>query len=119
MSRALLYVALAACAFAASFALAKFFDHDSAASSASPKSGDTPGSDRANSVLPGPAPSGAASGESPQTGDRPGNVRATSVPPGPAPKEMAWIPGGEFTMGTDSDLGWADEKPAHRVEVDG
>jgi len=32
---------------------------------------------------------------------------------------MVWIPGGEFTMGTDSDLGWADEKPAHRVEVDG
>ena len=32
---------------------------------------------------------------------------------------MVWIPGGEFTMGTDSDLGWADEKPAHRVRVDG
>jgi formylglycine-generating enzyme required for sulfatase activity len=32
---------------------------------------------------------------------------------------MAWIPGGEFTMGTDSDLGWPDEKPAHRACVDG
>jgi formylglycine-generating enzyme required for sulfatase activity len=32
---------------------------------------------------------------------------------------MVWIPGGEFTMGTDSDLGWTDEKPAHRVRVDG
>ena len=32
---------------------------------------------------------------------------------------MVWIPGGEFTMGTDSDLGWDDEKPAHRVRVDG
>ena len=32
---------------------------------------------------------------------------------------MVWIPGGEFTMGTDSDLGWPDEKPAHRVRVDG
>jgi formylglycine-generating enzyme len=32
---------------------------------------------------------------------------------------MAWIPGGEFTMGTDSPIGWADEKPAHRVRVDG
>jgi formylglycine-generating enzyme required for sulfatase activity len=31
---------------------------------------------------------------------------------------MAWIPGGEFTMGTDSDLGWPDERPAHRVVVD-
>ena len=30
---------------------------------------------------------------------------------------MVWIPGGEFTMGTDSDAGWADEKPAHRVRV--
>ena len=32
---------------------------------------------------------------------------------------MVWIPGGEFTMGTDSELGWPDEKPAHRVRVDG
>ncbi len=31
---------------------------------------------------------------------------------------MVWIPGGEFTMGTDSDLGRAEEKPAHRVRVD-
>lgn len=37
-----------------------------------------------------------------------------ATPPG-----MVWIPGGEFTMGTDADLGWADEKPAHRVAVDG
>ena len=36
-----------------------------------------------------------------------------------APPGMVWIPGGEFTMGTDSDLGWPDEKPAHRVCVDG
>jgi formylglycine-generating enzyme required for sulfatase activity len=43
------------------------------------------------------------------TGDRP-----PEAPPG-----MVWVPGGEFTMGTDSDLGWADEKPAHRVRVDG
>ncbi len=41
-------------------------------------------------------------------------VRDHSSPPG-----MVWIEGGEFTMGTDSDLGWADEKPAHRVKVDG
>jgi sulfatase modifying factor 1 len=39
--------------------------------------------------------------------------------PPQAPPGMVWVPGGEFTMGTDSDLGWADEKPAHRVRVDG
>ena len=37
-----------------------------------------------------------------------------ATPPG-----TVWIPGGEFTMGTDAALGWADEKPAHRVRVDG
>jgi len=36
-----------------------------------------------------------------------------------APLGMRWIPGGEFTMGTDTELGWADEKPAHRVRVAG
>src|SRR5262249_25635270 len=35
------------------------------------------------------------------------------------PPGMVWIPGGEFTMGTDSKLGWPAEKPAHRVRVDG
>src|SRR5438270_318716 len=32
---------------------------------------------------------------------------------------MVWIPGGEFTMGADSSLAWPDEKPAHRVRVNG
>jgi sulfatase modifying factor 1 len=36
-----------------------------------------------------------------------------------APTGMVWIRGGEFTMGTDSKLGWSDEKPAHQVRVDG
>jgi formylglycine-generating enzyme len=31
---------------------------------------------------------------------------------------MVWVRGGEFTMGTDADLGWPDEKPAHCVRVD-
>jgi sulfatase modifying factor 1 len=35
------------------------------------------------------------------------------------PTGMVWIPGGEFSMGTDDSLGWADEKPAHRVRVNG
>jgi formylglycine-generating enzyme required for sulfatase activity len=41
-----------------------------------------------------------------------------AVPPD-GPPGMVWIPGGEFTMGTDSELGWPDEKPAHQVRVDG
>src|SRR5262249_52135743 len=44
--------------------------------------------------------------------------RSSLAPAGGSPG-MVWIPGGEFTMGTDSDLGWPDEKPAHRVRVDG
>ena len=36
-----------------------------------------------------------------------------------SPPGMVWIPGGEFTMGTDSTSAWPDEKPAHRVRVDG
>src|ERR1700681_3205693 len=48
-------------------------------------------------------------------------LRAPSAAAAPAehPAGMVWIPGGEFTMGTNSALGWADEKPAHRVRVDG
>ena len=37
----------------------------------------------------------------------------------PAPQGMAWIPGGEFTMGTDDTESMANERPAHRVQVDG
>ncbi len=39
--------------------------------------------------------------------------------PGEAPPGMVWIPSGEFSMGTDSELGWPDERPTHRVRVDG
>ncbi|MGQ0635644.1 MAG: formylglycine-generating enzyme family protein [Planctomycetaceae bacterium] len=35
------------------------------------------------------------------------------------PAGMIWVPGGEFQMGTDAEIGWPDEKPAHRVRVDG
>lgn len=38
---------------------------------------------------------------------------------GPSRDGMVWVPGGEFTMGTDDARGWPDEKPAHRVHVDG
>ncbi|MGA7495372.1 MAG: SUMF1/EgtB/PvdO family nonheme iron enzyme, partial [Isosphaeraceae bacterium] len=48
-------------------------------------------------------------------------VRPSRLAKSPAdgPPGMVWVGGGEFTMGTDSDLGWPDEKPAHRVRVDG
>src|SRR5437763_9537775 len=42
-----------------------------------------------------------------------------SVVPGDAPPGMAWVPGGEFSMGTDAAVGWAEERPAHRVRVGG
>lgn len=38
----------------------------------------------------------------------------SSSPPG-----MVWIPGGEFTMGTDDPNSFPNERPAHRVRVDG
>jgi formylglycine-generating enzyme len=36
-----------------------------------------------------------------------------------SPPGMAWVPGGEFTMGTDDPEAAAAERPAHRVRVDG
>lgn len=39
---------------------------------------------------------------------------ATEAPPG-----MVWIPGGEFTMGTNDPQSYETEQPAHRVRVKG
>jgi formylglycine-generating enzyme required for sulfatase activity len=39
--------------------------------------------------------------------------------PGEPPPGMVWIPGGEFTMGSDTPLAWQDERPPHRVRVSG
>src|SRR5262249_38264115 len=37
-----------------------------------------------------------------------------------APPGMVWVPGGEFTMGNDDpQVAWPDERPAHRVRVEG
>ena len=56
-------------------------------------------------------------------------VANTTAPPGPAPEGMAWIPGGEFSMGATDPLGQdanvvgmqatTDSRPIHRAYVDG
>ncbi len=51
-----------------------------------------------------------------------GVVAALATPPegdAPAPAGMVWVPGGTFTMGGDDPLAREDEKPLHRVRVDG
>lgn len=54
-------------------------------------------------------------------------VPNTDPPPGKAPEGMAWIPGGEFSMGAQDAMGMndvgmkatVDSRPIHRVYVDG
>ncbi len=41
------------------------------------------------------------------------------APAASGPANMVWIPGGEFTMGTDETRSYAPERPAHHVRVDG
>ncbi|HET6325158.1 MAG TPA: formylglycine-generating enzyme family protein [Planctomycetaceae bacterium] len=50
-------------------------------------------------------------------GKSPPSNSSSAKPATSASSGMVWIPGGEFTMGTDSEIGWAEEKPAHRVRV--
>lgn len=38
---------------------------------------------------------------------------------GEAPPGMTWIPGGQFTMGSDWSEAWPEERPTHQVKVDG
>ena len=44
-------------------------------------------------------------------------VRRSGGPKTRPKSEMVFVPGGEFTMG--SDRHYEEEKPAHRVKVDG
>ncbi len=43
---------------------------------------------------------------------------ARTPPPGPAPEGMAWIPGGEFWMGSNEEH-YQDARPVHLVRVSG
>src|SRR3954471_23021905 len=45
--------------------------------------------------------------------------RTRPIPPATKPPGMAWVPGGEFTMGSERPEAPASERPAHRVRVDG
>jgi formylglycine-generating enzyme len=42
-----------------------------------------------------------------------------ATPPGDGPPGMAWVPGGEFSMGSEDPQARPDERPVHRVRVDG
>lgn len=44
---------------------------------------------------------------------------ATATTTKASTRDMVWIPGGEFTMGTDDPESYPYERPAHRVRVDG
>lgn len=46
-------------------------------------------------------------------------VNTAGWPAKPWPEGMVWIPGGEFVMGSTDPLARPDEKPLHRVRVDG
>lgn len=60
-----------------------------------------------------------AAGGEPATAVKVDVKSGSQRPRGPSPRGMIWVPGGEFVMGTDSDAAWPDERPAHRVCVDG
>jgi formylglycine-generating enzyme required for sulfatase activity len=56
--------------------------------------------------------------QKPTSDDTSTQLNATPAPTN-RPQGMVWIPGGEFTMGTNSSMANQAEKPAHRVQVDG
>lgn len=53
--------------------------------------------------------------------DSPLQIEAKTEPKGTEqpPEGMVWITGGEFSIGSNFEGAWPDERPAHRVRVDG
>lgn len=99
-------VALAMLVSTASFARADAPDEERPATQTAPAS---------CCLVPGGAAALIAANAAPTTAP-------TTTPPRPTDANtegMAWIPGGEFTMGTDSPGAPVEERPAHRVKVDG
>jgi sulfatase modifying factor 1 len=57
--------------------------------------------------------------QSDKTAKQEGVEDAPAIAGTKSPEGMVWIPGGEFSMGTDDPESYATERPAHRVRVDG
>ncbi len=87
-------------AFAATYALARTFLQGNAASST------------------GRAPRVVNAGSTAQPKEERHRVRSPSEPEG-RPVEMVWIPGGEFTIGSDDPQAPPQETPARRVSIEG
>lgn len=66
--------------------------------------------------LPGPVTPKVASASD---NGRSSASQASASSPAATTDGMVWIPGGEFTMGSDHPLSRPDERPMHRVRVDG
>jgi formylglycine-generating enzyme required for sulfatase activity len=65
------------------------------------------------------SPPEAPAAQQPAPAAQPPALDTAHWPDKPWPPGMVWIPAGEFTMGTDGEGAMANERPAHRVKLDG